>query len=231
LNNLTVALPILQKWQIPATVFIASAFSQGKNMWNDRILDLFAQSKGMMDLSVADLGQVNITATGKKLAMAQQTVLALKYFEPEIRDEKVNQLITNNGGYHEARKMMNPSEIKELSDASIEIGGHTHNHPILKTLTLEQQSQEIVQNRDLLSQWTGNAIKGFAYPNGKIGVDLSQETINLVKELGFEYAVSTQWGYANQQSNRYTLNRFTPWDNAPWKFQARLAMNYINGNA
>jgi len=229
LNNLTVALPILKKWQIPATVFIATAFSEGKNMWNDRILDLFAQHSDIMDLSVSGMGHVDISAPEKKLATAQKTVLALKYFEPSVRDEKVAQLITSNGGYVEARKMMNASEIKEISDAGIEIGAHTHNHPILNTLTVEEQYQEIKQNQELLSHWTNKAVTGFAYPNGKVGIDLSAETVNVVKELGFDYAVSTEWGYVNQQSNRYTLNRFTPWDNAPWKFQARIAMNYING--
>jgi peptidoglycan/xylan/chitin deacetylase (PgdA/CDA1 family) len=229
LNNLTVALPILQKYKIPATVFIATAFSEGKNMWNDRILDLFAQHNEVMDLSVAALGHDDVSVPAKKLAIAQKTVLALKYFEPSVRDEKVDLLIKSNSGYVEARKMMNASEIKTISDAGLEIGAHTHNHPILNTLTVDEQYQEIKKNRELLSQWTNKPVAGFAYPNGKVGVDLSTETVNVVKTLGFEYAVSTEPGYVNQQSNRYTLNRFTPWDNTPWKFQARMAMNYING--
>ncbi len=229
LNNLTVALPILKKYKIPATVFIATAFSEGKNMWNDRILDLFSQHSEMMDLSVAGLGNVDVSEPKLKLVTAQKTVLALKYFEPSIRDEKVALLIKSNGGYSETRKMMNASEIKMISDAGLEIGAHTHNHPILNTLAIDEQYQEIKRNQELLSLWTNKSVTTFAYPNGKVGVDLSMETVDLVKELGFDFAVSTECGYVNQQSNRYTLNRFTPWDNTPWKFQARIAMNYLNG--
>lgn len=53
LNNLEVAQPILQAYRIPATVYVATAFSNGCNMWNDRLLDLFARR---------ELTQINLDA-------------------------------------------------------------------------------------------------------------------------------------------------------------------------
>ena len=42
-NNLSVAEPILAKYAIPATVYVATGFSHGSNMWNDRLMYLFAE--------------------------------------------------------------------------------------------------------------------------------------------------------------------------------------------
>ncbi len=56
LNNLTVAQPILAKYAIPATVYVATAFRNQANMWNDRIQDLCADpSRHVVKSSFGDL--------------------------------------------------------------------------------------------------------------------------------------------------------------------------------
>ncbi len=228
LNNYTVALPLLKKHNIPATVFVASAFSHGENMWNDRIIDLFASFKGEeIDLSAAGLGKVVIKEHEIKYQTAWQTVLALKYFPINDRLSKVKQLYQDNGNIHETRKMMLPEEILAMSEAGIEIASHTHNHPIIKDLTEKELLAEILTNKNLLEQWTGKAVTGFAYPNGKTGIDFNEKAFNVLATLGIKYAVTTQWGFSTPTSEQYTLKRFTPWDDKPWKFHLRMLLNLI----
>lgn len=226
LNNLEVAMPILKKHAVPATVFVASAFSDGNNMWNDRILDLFAQcNNDVMDLSAADKGKVEVTDSATKFSLLKETIIALKYYPIEERLQRVDKLIKDNGNFVEQRRMMSPTEIKSLSDAGIEIGAHTHNHPILKGLDEASVRQEITQNRTLLEQWIGKPVRGFAYPNGKPGIDFDDATVELIKALDFDYAVTTEWGISNPEADQYRLRRFTPWDSQAWKFQARMLSN------
>ena len=63
----------------------------------------------------------------------------------------------------------------------------------------------------------------FAYPNGKPDVDYRAEHVGIVRELGFEGAVSTAWG--GRCGDLYQLPRFTPWDLDAPRFQLRLALN------
>ena len=69
----------------------------------------------------------------------------------------------------------------------------------------------------------GAPVPLFAYPNGKPNVDYRAEHVGIVRELGFEGAVSTAWG--GRVGDLFQLPRFTPWDLAAPRFQLRLAMN------
>lgn len=229
LNNLEVAQPILAKYDIPATVYVATAFANGENMWNDRILHLFAKPQ---------VTQLKLDSDGQTLAlgpMAGRAKLAnallnqLKYMPLAARLQRVEQLYRLNPAISEQHHlMMTPEQVLALSRTGVEIGAHTHSHPILKILTPEQQRQEISQSRQLLQQWTGKPVQHFAYPNGVIEQDLSAETVAVVKDVGFDSAVVTTWGTASAQNSPYLLPRFTPWDKKPLRFHLRLLQNGLN---
>ena len=227
-NNLEVALPILKQFAIPATVFVATAFSQGQNMWNDRVLQLFAdKSITTLDLSIADLGVCELGDWPERKQLANTLLKKLKYLPIEERLEKIARLYRANGGVEAPSLMMTPDEVKQLSDAGVLIGAHTVNHPILKILPVAQQKQEIQQSKSLLEQWTGKPVTSFAYPNGQVGVDLDEQTVEIVKEQGFDCAVVTDWGTSTHATSPLMLKRFTPWDNTPNKFHMRLVKNQL----
>ncbi len=228
LNNLEFGLPILERYQIPATVFIATAFSQGDNMWNDRIIDLIAStSTSSIDLHPVGLGHCALENNSSRRQLAAKVVQQLKYLPIAERLKKVDALYAANNNSLETRKMMLPAEISQLSRAGIEIGGHTHNHPILKELDSQQQREEISENKALLEQWIDRPITGFAYPNGRFGKDMDENSLAVIEQLGFRYAVSTDAGYTSKNSNLFALKRFTPWDGAPLKFHARMMANLM----
>jgi peptidoglycan/xylan/chitin deacetylase (PgdA/CDA1 family) len=226
LNNLEVALPILDRYRIPATVFVATAFSDGDNMWNDRIIDLLAGlSTDAIDLEPVELGRRTLDSVATRRHLANRIINQLKYLAVEDRLSKVNELYAANGSIPETRKMMCPEEVARLSRSGIEIGGHTHNHPILKGMTPEQQRAEVIRNKALLEEWTGKPVLGFAYPNGRFGKDMDEKSLDVIRQLGFRYAVSTDAGFTARNSNRFALRRFTPWDANPLKFHARMILN------
>jgi peptidoglycan/xylan/chitin deacetylase (PgdA/CDA1 family) len=227
-NNLHIALPILKQFSIPATVFVATAFSSGQNMWNDRVIQLFADTKlSTLDLSIAELGVCTLGDWPERKKLADALLKKLKYLPIEQRLQKITALYEANGGIEAPSLMMTPDEVKQLSDAGVEIGAHTVNHPILKILPAQQQVQEIQQSKKLLELWTGKPVTSFAYPNGQIGVDLDEQTVEIVKGEGFDCAVVTDWGTSNKATSPWMLKRFTPWDNTPGKFHMRLVKNQL----
>jgi peptidoglycan/xylan/chitin deacetylase (PgdA/CDA1 family) len=178
LNNLTVAQPILEKYQIPATIYIATAFSEGLNMWNDRVLYLFSQTL-CDEINISPEGKsLKLEEWGSRRANAYETLVKLKYLEPKQRLEKVNQLYLINPAIDEQEKlMMTPKQVATISKSGFEIGAHTHTHPILSVLDIDEQRNEILRSKQLLEEWTGQAVKHFAYPNGIWEKDLDQNVI------------------------------------------------------
>jgi hypothetical protein len=71
----------------------------------------------------------------------------------------------------------------------------------------------------------GERVGLFAYPNGKPGEDYSPATVEVVRSLGFDAAVSTQWGASRLGDDLLQIKRFTPWDKTRGRFGVRLLRN------
>lgn len=225
LNNLTVAAPILKRYQIPATVYVATAFSHGDNMWNDRIMDLCADQL-REEVLLADR-KVTLGDWYRRRSAAIEIINQFKYLPVTQRLAAVDELYQRNNATEYPARMMTPAQLADLADFGIEVGAHTHNHPILKVLPAEQQRAEMQQSKQLLELWLGKPVQHFAYPNGVLDKDLDQTAINLVNQLGFVTAVVTNWGTSDEQTSLYQLKRFTPWDTNPMRFHSRLVVNLL----
>jgi peptidoglycan/xylan/chitin deacetylase (PgdA/CDA1 family) len=107
----------------------------------------------------------------------------------------------------------------------MEIGAHTVSHPILAQVSIDAARREIGEGRVQLEHIIGAPVRVFAYPNGKPGRDYRCEHVALVRDLGFDCAVSTAWGAARAGADLYQIPRFTPWDRTNAKFALRLFGN------
>ena len=226
LNNLTVAQPILAKYAIPATVYVATGFSNGLNMWNDRLIYLFADAT-RQQLTLDD----NLVTLGdwqNRRSQAQQWLKKLKYLPLNERLAKIDQFYQQNKATEQAPLMMAPAQIKQLAQYGVTIGAHTVNHPILKVLPEEQQQQEISRSKQQLEEWLRQSVQHFAYPNGVQGVDFDDTTTEIVIRSGFASAVVTNWGVSDANTAPHLLKRFTPWDKTPARFHLRLVKNMLS---
>ena len=223
LNNLEIAQPILQEFHIPATVYIATAFSNCNNMWNDRIIDLIGdRTRTSLSLNAIGMSCVEVSDWESRRSLASRLLATLKYQDFRARSQLVDALYRENGSAESPKKMMTCDEIVELAHRGVDIGAHTVDHPILKSLEIEEQRQQIFDSKLGLEQLINKPVTGFAYPNGLPGTDYDSSAVELVKAAGFEYAVSTTWGISTKSTSTYELNRSTPWDTQPGRFHLRL---------
>lgn len=228
LNNLQVAAPILNELHIPTTVYIATVFSAGENMWNDRLIDLVAMPEiTLLDLSAIGQASAVLSNVPSRITAAQALIKKIKYLPVSERKAIIDQLYVRNQVQEAPRRMMLPGEIKALRALGIEIGAHTVDHPILAVLDDAEQYRQISQSKATLETWLGEPVTGFAYPNGKINHDYNAISRDIVADLKFDYAVSTNWGVTTKNSDKFQLNRFTPWDTSPLKFHLRLLRNLL----
>ena len=225
-DNAEVALPILRRHKLPATFFVATGFLDGGRMWNDSVIELVRRAPDpMLDFSAFGLGVHPLGTIEQRRAAISALIGQLKYLPTGARLDQVSRLVQAVDIALPTGLMMTSAQVIELHRAGMGIGGHTVNHPILASVPLGTARAEIAQGKEVLEALIGEKVRLFAYPNGKPGADYRAEHVRLVKELGFEGAVSTAWGAARGAPDVFQLPRFSPWDRTALRFAARMARN------
>lgn len=177
----TNASPILKKYGIPAVFFVCSEpVEQRQLLWYDAMAKEFGEAE-------------------------VENAKYMNFDEWDKRRQELHRNISDD----DPCAPMTMAEVKELAEApGFEIGDHTAFHLILSRVGLEQQRTELARNRAVLESWTGRSLRSFAYPNGRRVDDYSAETVELVKETGFDLAFTTNEGFAHPETNPLELSRF-----------------------
>jgi peptidoglycan/xylan/chitin deacetylase (PgdA/CDA1 family) len=207
---------ILEKSGVCATVFAASAsMIKRKQFWWDDLEDFLIASLSLNRLEMEIGNQLYcwplITQYHRFQAYNElYSILCDK--PPAEQSEIVEQFAINpdsQAGESDNHRIMNAQEIKKLGESDlIVVGGHTHNCANLSLLGKCEQIEEISKNKEILEEILGRPVEYFSYPfvNNNIYPD---ETINLLKNLGFALACGNSYGTVsiNGQINRYNLPR------------------------
>ena len=225
-DNLTIALPILRKYSLNATFFIATGFLNGGRMWNDTIIEVCRLTAlDVIDLTSLGLPRYEIAKQADRLKLLKDMIGRLKYLELNQRLEYC-QIIAEKASVDLPNDlMMYDEDVRELRRAGMLIGGHTARHPILSKISLDRSCEEISEGKNKIEEIIGESITLFAYPNGVPNRDYSAEHVSIMRQAGFEAAVTTSAGVSTMESDIYQLPRFTPWDKTPFRFSARLLTN------
>lgn len=235
-DNHDIALPLLQKHGLSCSFFVATGFLDGGRMWNDTLIESVRLSsrfmldlRGLTDAHGEDLGQHALGDTASRRAALGKLIERVKYLPPEPRQACVDAIASRAEISPPDDLMMSSGQVRALHRAGMQIGAHTVSHPILAKLDERQAADEIGRSRDALQTLLGEKVGLFAYPNGKPGTDyLPDVHPALVRELGFDAAVSTRWAAARTGDDAFQIPRFTPWDRGRTRFGLRLLRNFSN---
>jgi peptidoglycan/xylan/chitin deacetylase (PgdA/CDA1 family) len=223
-DNATEAWPVLQQLGLSATIFVASGFLDGGRMWNDSVIELVRRAPGpWFDAGAVGLGVLPLDGVDQRRAAVAALIGHLKYLPMAQRTLAVQQLVDGAGLTLPGDLMLRSDQLLALHRAGIEIGAHTVRHPILAALDQVDARDEIVRGKQALESLLGAPVPLFAYPNGRPGTDYLARHVTLVRQAGFEGAVSTSAG--SGLADLWQLPRFTPWDRRQWRFNLRLARN------
>jgi peptidoglycan/xylan/chitin deacetylase (PgdA/CDA1 family) len=231
-DNVTVALPILKRHSLSATFFIATAYLNGGRMFNDTAIHAIRNSRdNRIDLSRLGLGEHDLSSPEAKRQAIDVILKQIKYLPLGRREEVAEELASLATSVPPPTDlMMDTQQLQALQQAGMEIGGHTARHPILAKLDATEARREIAEGREYLEALLAQKVKLFAYPNGKPGLDYLPEQVDIIRELGFDAAVSTHWGAARQSSDIFQLPRFTPYTNTISRFTPMLLQNLVRSN-
>lgn len=225
-DNHDQALPVLRRHGLHATFFVASGFLDGGRMWNDTVIEAVRRARvDTLDLAgtaAAALGSFKLTNDAERRRAVRALIDRVKYLQPPDRARCVAEVAERAQADLPDDLMMSSAQVRSLHGAGMCIGAHTLTHPILRGLPAAQVRAEIDDNRCALRQITGAHPTLFAYPNGRPGVDYDEATVNVVRGLEFDAAVSTAWRAARTGDDLLQLPRYTPWERTRWRFALRL---------
>jgi peptidoglycan/xylan/chitin deacetylase (PgdA/CDA1 family) len=165
---------------------------------------------------------------GDRRATLDKLIPAIKHLEPEVRTEAVARVVEYCDALLPEDLMLTSSQLHSLMKLGMGIGAHTVSHPILASTESAVARREIADSRSHLEDILGTPITLFAYPNGRADTDYRKEHVEMVRDLGFEAAVSTNWGVNDTHSDLFQLARFTAWDQSNFRFGLRMLGNLRN---
>jgi len=231
-DNAEVALPILQRLGLRATFFVSTGFLDGGRMWNDSVIECVrASSKDSIDLEAFGLARQSLRTIEDRRFCIDALLPRIKYLPLHERAKEVLGLQRLCGvGRLPDDLMMSSSQLQLLHRARMEIGAHTVNHPILKSLSPMEAEREIGDGRHALESLLDSSVDVFAYPNGKPGKDYEAAHVEIVRKLGFRGAVSTAPGVGRTGDDLFQLPRFTPWGRSAPVWGGRLALNQLSAH-
>jgi peptidoglycan/xylan/chitin deacetylase (PgdA/CDA1 family) len=227
LDNYTVAWPVLKKHGVPATVFIPLESMKARSKyWFETLWDIAnaAANKGKKEELLNYFGAhggMRILREPIQESMCS-VISALKDVPPQKLDGIIDKACAHFGV--EPRQddyLLTERHMREMSADGITFGAHGLSHAILTRLSYEEKRREIFGSREALMA-SGYACSDiFSYPNG----DWDEGSVDLVREAGYQGAVTTQLGPVNAASRSFQLHRVALHDeisNTPSLFWFRL---------
>jgi peptidoglycan/xylan/chitin deacetylase (PgdA/CDA1 family) len=173
-DNSEIALPVLQRHNAPATIFIPSlAISRSLDSWWLQIEELSKE-------------KTNPPAAYAKMISAAER-------DPEVLEYLRSRFLFSYEEINERYFMSAAEIIKIASDPLIEIGGHTLSHPLLANLNEKEALREIRKNKEDIEDLLQCDVNAFAYPFGNSKACGSRE-FNLAFQAGYKIGVTTRDG-------------------------------------
>ena len=233
-DNFLYAYPILQRYGIPATIFLASgAIGPGKMIWHDRVFRAFRKTKVPALEHISGIEKSFPLMTLEQKLAAQGRVLQLIWELPDgERDEWINRLEEHfavNKEKEPVNAMLTWGEVLAMAEGRISFGSHTISHPILSRLSDDKLYDEIGGSKKVIESNTNRPVHAFAYPVGR-KQDFNDRVKAIVQEAGYLCAVTTTFGVNEPGQDVFELRRATPWETDIPSFAARLCWYQFIGN-
>lgn len=211
MDNFTMALPILRRYDLPATVYVLTdAIGDGWRFWIARLRFMLLSTK-RAEVTLGELGTFELRSTSGRLQSVGRLLRALKRTGPAARSGHLERLARETGITEApaaaAGWMMGWAELREMAGAGIEIGAHSRTHPILPRLSDAEVRDEVAGSRRVLQQGLDRPVEHFAYPNGGGVPNHDARVQRLVQEAGLRSAVTSDDDAVRSDDDRWSLCR------------------------
>lgn len=220
IDNYHCALPVLERYDAPAAIYITTRFPQkdGWMWWYELWERVITQERVSVDYdgefrawtclsdSMRKECYYDLVAMIRGIPLEQQHAFMKALTGSEIRKD-----------YSEY--CLDWSEIRAIDKHElITIGAHTHSHSNLNIETDDVVRKEIMSSKQILEKVLGHSIEHFSYPFGI----RNNRVVEIVKECGFKTAVTTGCGKVDKMRLTEMPRFIISEDNSPNILAARI---------
>tara|TARA_B100001057_G_scaffold201118_1_gene201869 strand:- start:2789 stop:3790 length:1002 start_codon:yes stop_codon:yes gene_type:complete len=193
LDNFENALPVLEKYECPAIIYIVTSFLDNKNYpWWLKIWNIIQQKQFIfynqkkLDISNDRLKFKIYNFFCKKIVLMNKSE-QISFFKEVMKNY-------DNFSNNQSKEFLSKNDLIKLGDSRlIEIGCHTHNHQNLKILNEFELKDEIEKSKLFLEQILKREISHFSIPFGTKKT-FSDKSLELIKKFNFKTIVTTEHG-------------------------------------
>lgn len=227
-DNLRNAKPLLERYNIPATVFVATEYSKGeREFWWDELERLLLTSPELPETLNLKVNGTSVkwNANDSREQLYQRLGDSLRLLPSAKRFDILGELQRWSGlgaTPRQSHRALSHEEIRQLADGGlVEIGAHTVTHPVLSAIPVAQQQQEISESKTQLERILNQPVVSFAYPYGTRD-DYTHDSVEIVKQTKFSCACSNFKGVVQPRTSLYELPRFVVRDWNGEEFERHL---------
>jgi peptidoglycan/xylan/chitin deacetylase (PgdA/CDA1 family) len=222
-DNYQFAFPILRRYAVPATIFLATDFiGTTRWFWPDRMMLVLerarAQSSGPTTRD--EVSAMLADTVGVRQSVDDGSFLSVKSGRPidpgaiielckEGKADEIEALIDRLGhvlgmDLPSERVLLDWAEVREMAAQGVSFGSHSCSHRILTTIPLSEVSRELIESRNAMVQHGVTPSSAFCYPNGNFNPGIQE----LVRESGYRAAVGCEIGLeGDHPDDPYALKR------------------------
>jgi peptidoglycan/xylan/chitin deacetylase (PgdA/CDA1 family)/CelD/BcsL family acetyltransferase involved in cellulose biosynthesis len=232
-DNYRNAFPILQRYGVPATIFVATGMiDSGEELWFEQLARALQLSgREFLDAEIDVPRRLPLRTLEDRLHARDTLFRILRELPEHQRRECLAMLLRDLGpvrqnGQH--RQMLTWDQIRSMKAGGIDFGGHTVTHPFLSKLSPGQAAWEVRECKRRIEDELQSPVSYFAYPNGK-REDFGEWNKDVLRDAGYRASMTTIWGLNYGNTDRMELRRSGPWETDPALFATKLDWyNLIN---
>jgi peptidoglycan/xylan/chitin deacetylase (PgdA/CDA1 family) len=205
-NNYSVALPVLEKFQIPTTIYLATGFiGTGRKVWSDCLEALILMSNEQkLDFGELYLGKFFTLRSLQEKVSAFLEVKAYCKLTTNAKKDEIISFIERQLGARDLAddplySFMNWDQVREMDKSPlINFGAHTVDHVSLARVSVDEMKSQISTSVEIVTKELGHQCEFFSYPEGQAG-DYNDEVIDFLKVSGFDHSPSAIDGVNNPE--------------------------------
>jgi len=225
-DNFQNAFPILQRFGLPATIFLTTGSMDCRRpMWFEQLAGAVKRTtKTHIDLEIDIPRRFPLTNEAERLASNAGIFSLLRALPDKERSFWLDHILKQIGVCPDDEridKMLTWDQARRMKGNGIEFGGHTVTHPFLSKLTADQAVWEVSECKRRIEEELQDKVDFFAYPNGR-GEDFGEWNKEVLRTAGYQAAVTTLWGMNYASTDRMELRRGGPWESTWPQFACKL---------
>ncbi len=216
-NNLKHVLPLLEKYQAPASFFVTAVAAMGRDtLWPDRLDLTTALSQRSIEIDgetfrkSAGGAYVSERGTLKQLCVTGGDVFSVQAERAlaQVLDLKAHPELA------EYWQLMTQEEIRTLSESPlVTVGSHGVSHCSFEHVSRDVAREEMQRSKTWLEDVTGKEVNVFAYPFGHY----TRENLDDAEALGFTHQLALDFRRPEDEQDprlygRFGVNPYIEWD-------------------